>query len=176
MSNLINGVSAISLLQNVATTTRQLPGIDFFIVVGAIALAVGFVGIFSIYAAVRQLRVRSELRRNGVTVEGRITSRRFDPRSKWWMVTYSYDYQGQPYSHEQAVRKKYYLALPEETAVPVHCLAHDPSVARVVNPTTARIIYNPDEFWYNIAFKFYGGIVAIVVVLLIVRQVLNFLQ
>ena len=176
MSGLINGVGAISLLQNVAATTHQSPGIDFFIVVGAIALAVGFVGIFSIYAAVRQLRVRSELRRNGVTVEGRIMGRRFDPRSKRWMVTYSYDYQGQPYSHEQAVRKKYYLALLEETAVPVHCLARDPSVARVVDPTTARIIHNPDEFWYNIAFKFYGGIVAIVVVLLIVRQVLNFLQ
>jgi hypothetical protein len=146
MSDLINGLGAIGLLQNVATATRQLPGIDFFIVVGAIALAIGFVGIFSIYAAVRQLRVRSELRRKGVTVEGRITGRRFDPRSKWWMVTYSYDYQGQPYSHEQAVRKKYYLALPEETAVLVHCLAHNPSVARVVDPTTARIIHNPDEF------------------------------
>ncbi len=173
MSDLINSAGTIGLLQSMATTTRQLPGIDFFIVVGAIALAVGFVGILSIYAAVRQLRVRSELHRNGVTVEGRITGRRFDPRSKWWMVTYSYDYQGQPYSHEQAVRKKYYLALPEETAVLVHYLARDPTVARVVDPTTARIIHNPDEFWYNIAFRFYGGIGAIFVVLIIVRQVLS---
>ena len=89
MSDLINAVGAISLLQNVATTTRQSPGIDFFIVVGAIALSIGFLGVLCIYAAVRQLRVRSELRRKGVTVEGRITVRRFDPRSKWWMVTYS---------------------------------------------------------------------------------------
>jgi hypothetical protein len=140
MSDLINSAGTIGLLQNMATTTRQSPGIDFFIVVGAIALSIGFLGILCIYAAVRQLRVRSELRRNGVTVEGRIMGRRFDPRSKWWMVTYSYDYQGQPYSHEQAVRKKHHLALPEETTVLVHCLAHDPSVARVVNPTTARII------------------------------------
>lgn len=176
MSDLINGTGAMALLLDVAITRRQLPGADFFIVVGVIALAIGFVGFLGIYVAVRHLRVRSELRRNGVTVEGRITGRRFDRRSKWWKVTYSYDYQGQPYSHEQDVRKKYYLALSEGTAVLVHCLAHDPSVARVVDPKTTRIIHNPDEFWYNIAFKFYGGILAIVVVLLIVRQVLGVFQ
>src|SRR5205814_10524 len=124
------GVGAIGFLQGAVLAGRQLPGVDFFVVVGVIALALGFLGMYCIYAGVRQLRARLEVSRRGLTVEGRVTGRRFDRRSKWWMVTYNYDCLGKAYSHEQAVRKKVYLALDEGAGVFVRCLARDPKVAR----------------------------------------------
>ena len=68
---------------------------------------------------------------NGVCVEGRIIVHPANfsslVRKLPYFVTYSYQYKGKTYTHEQEVSKKIYLASPNKTQVSVHFLPDDPT-------------------------------------------------
>jgi len=112
-------------------------GMSVIIAVGFLGLFFGFWGIPLLYLSVRIWRDQFKLRRDGVRVEGRIT-RHHDNYS----IRYSYDYQGQTYSRGERVSEKYSGTFSEGTPVPVLCVAHDPTVARVADPTTGSIVNN----------------------------------
>ena len=104
------------------------------VVVGGIVLVLA---IWGIKQFVQQGKIfqnqQDNILQNGVRVVGRIIEHRDDftelggkvPHT-YYHVTYSYEYEGKTYTHEQEVSKQIYLASPDEIKVSVHFLPADP--------------------------------------------------
>jgi len=104
------------------------------LVVGGIVLVLAIWGIKQFFQQDKIFQNQQDkILQNGVRVVGRIIEYRDDftelggkvPHT-YYHVTYSYEYEGKTYTHEQEVTKKIYLASPDETKVSVHFMPDDP--------------------------------------------------
>ena len=101
------------------------------VVVGGIVLALAIWGIKQFFQQDKIFQNQQDnILQNGVRVEGRIIEHPANfsslVRKMPYFVTYSYEYEGKTYTHEQEVSKKIYPASPDETQVSVHFLPADP--------------------------------------------------
>jgi ABC-type branched-subunit amino acid transport system substrate-binding protein len=105
-----------------------------------IILGYGLVGVFTIEIAISVWQRWLNLRQNGVTVEGRITSHHIDSWSEdtftIYYVTYSYEYDGKAYWDCQSVSGRRNKALVIGMNVPIRCLPNNPKVATLENNLT----------------------------------------
>ena len=102
------------------------------VVVGGIVLALAIWGIKQFFQQDKIFQNQQDnILQNGVRVEGRIIVHPANfsslVRKMPYFVTYSYEYEGKTYTHEQEVSKKIYLASPDEIQVSVHFLPADPT-------------------------------------------------
>jgi Protein of unknown function (DUF3592) len=102
------------------------------VVGGGIVLALAIWGIKQFFQQDKSFQNQQDnILQNGVRVEGRIIEHRDNfsslGRKLPYFVTYSYEYEGKTYTHEQEVSKKIYLASPDETKVSIHFLPDDPT-------------------------------------------------
>jgi hypothetical protein len=146
--------SSISLLQSVVANVSRGSAIGGGIELGIVSLLLGLLGILFVSLCFRIRRVGSNLRQHGMMVDGAITNREtgITPYAglrsgggRYYRISYRYDCEGETYSQTQNVSKTSYKALSEATSVPVRCLAHDPTVARVVDPRRGRVIPDGDK-------------------------------
>lgn len=120
------------------------------LLLGGLSLLFFLLSVLIIYTLVRSWWMFN-LRRPGVTVEGRITHRntrtvgggnRAGRVGTAYYVTYSYDYQGKTYSHEQEVDESSYSVLNEGGLVSVRYAVQHPTVALLEGPASQRAISN----------------------------------
>ena len=105
------------------------------VVIGGIALVLAIWGIKQFIQQDKQYQKEQDtILQNGVCVPGRIIKYEGDYGSlgRWggktfYHVIYSYEYEGNTYTHEQEVSKEIYLASPDKTQVSVHFLPDDPT-------------------------------------------------
>ena len=82
----------------------------------------------------RDAQLEYELRRDGVTVQGQIISRRkYRGRNTYsYYLKYKYPYEGVSYEREREVQESIYMAYPEGTEVSVICLPRHPKTAHLL--------------------------------------------
>jgi len=116
---------------------------------------------------VREWRVFSQLRKQGVTVQGQITGRRrlTYRSSQLFYLRYSYECDGRSYSGEQRVSKRHYAAWGDRMPVTICCLLDHPATARLMNDHTARI--------QIIGFAFLVCMLLLMVIGIVANAVLN---
>lgn len=106
--------------------------IGILVVGGGSVLALAIWGIKQFFQQDKNFQNQQDhIRQNGVRVEGRIIEHPANysslVRKLPYFVTYSYEYEGKTYTHEQEVSKQVYLASPAEIQVSVHFLPDDPT-------------------------------------------------
>jgi hypothetical protein len=102
------------------------------VVVGGIVVALAIWGIKQFLQQDKIFQNQQDnILQNGVRVEGRIIEHPANfsslGRKLPYFVTYSYEYEGKTYTHEQEVSEKIYLASADETKVSVHFMPDDPT-------------------------------------------------
>ena len=105
------------------------------VVVAGISLALVVWGIKQFLQQDKQYQKQQDaILQNGVCVVGRIIKYEGDYGSlgRWgsktfYHVIYTYEYEGNTYTHEQEVSKEIYQASPDETQVSVHFQPDDPT-------------------------------------------------